>query len=1174
MTLIDRIVRALDAGVDHDVLERAAIALLRAQYPSLSAVEAGKDIGRDGDIYGVVADDPEGRGRVLATTGDPLANLKRSHKSWQKYPGFRVDKIVVVCSNDITASTRLKMDQYCQKHSLPIPEYFGRDWLVAALVRDSEWRLLLTGVAGRMDSLVGVPAPNDGQVIPFVGREQVLRELKAALSEGQDVVLAGVPGVGKSRLLSELADAADILFAVPEAKHYLADDLLMLAPSCVVVDDAHLSASLLAELTRLRQQERLPFAVVATTWPEQVDAVTDVLSSGRTLTLDLMARAELDAIVQALGVTGVRARHTILDQADGRPGWAVLLCRAVVDGNGQQVESGAVLLQKVMRFMRGATDSAVTLDAIACIAALTAVSQDDLARVAQLVDRPLAELNEGVRTVATRGLLELRSDRWEVSPTIRYPLVSHWFFGPLRNRPWSSLVAAFPEADSTLTETLMHAAALSPDAQREARSRMANLGAPESWTEATLHVVQLYAVTAREAGDFAAKSARVILSSERAPVVSPWGTPHDPLGAAAEETLLSCARTWFNEEAVHGLLDLALRDSRPLSSRSSLDELSKLTRYLDPDLGSLFEVRERLLGYATRWLQVDPQPRWPVFGAIVGTCFDPSVEGTWSEPDGSGKFTIASGVESAARLGQMIELWDGVATLIAGEDPAELPAETLSSLIGLFEDWLRLASGHINGTATPTEAQIAAGYEGSWMILRAIRPLLDSRSGSALRVQRELDLAERWGVRPPADIPPIDLDGDLVQFVGRRDPFAPIEEWRHTRDAEQRALAARLNQLGPDAGAARFQELVDAAAEVDHREPAELVARRVIDEATEPTAWIVPAIAHRSRALLTNALWAARRLGRRIDVVPVARALQDDALRGGVIAAVVGVGDRDQLADIVVSALTADDAWQLESLQFATEPNAVLGALLDHPVIQIRAAAALAFDVGIGHGVPLPEDLRLRWESAFLDADDGTAPGQHGRWRLKEILEALAVSQPSLSADWFEHRLLNGDKIVRASSRWIDDVEAIPRTLPAGERERLARLAAGAGYPGYQLLPPLLEADPELAARLLREGVLDGHRALDMLTGELDHGVEVLGPVLLAHGVPALQIAQQISRSRTWTGLESDALKSDITKLEEMAERVPALADVTAYAISAARRELDRTLEAEREQARRGMIWD
>ena len=50
----------------------------------------------------------------------------------------------------------------------------------------------------------------------------------------------------------------------------------------------------------------------------------------------------------------------------------------------------------------------------------------------------------------------------------------------------------------------MHAAALSPDAQREARARLSQLGAPESWTEATLHVVQLYAVTAREAGDFAA----------------------------------------------------------------------------------------------------------------------------------------------------------------------------------------------------------------------------------------------------------------------------------------------------------------------------------------------------------------------------------------------------------------------------------------------------------------------------------------------------------------------------------------------------------------------------------------------------------------------------------------------------------------------------------------------
>jgi len=65
MPLIDRLERALDSGVDPDIFERAASALLEDRYPWLSPVEAGKDFGRDADIYGVIPGDRESRGRLL-----------------------------------------------------------------------------------------------------------------------------------------------------------------------------------------------------------------------------------------------------------------------------------------------------------------------------------------------------------------------------------------------------------------------------------------------------------------------------------------------------------------------------------------------------------------------------------------------------------------------------------------------------------------------------------------------------------------------------------------------------------------------------------------------------------------------------------------------------------------------------------------------------------------------------------------------------------------------------------------------------------------------------------------------------------------------------------------------------------------------------------------------------
>ena len=1169
LPLIDRIKRALDIGVDTDKFERTAIALLQSRYPSISPVEAGKDMGRDGDIYAVIADDPESRGRVLATTGDPLANLKRSHKSWQKHEGFRVDKIVIVCSKDITASARAKMDEYCQTQSpkLPLPEYFGRDWLVTELVRSAEWRQLLTGVTGRMDSLTPRPFTIDGQSTALVGRDQEIADIKSYVHRGDDVLLIGVPGVGKSRLLLEVGPDEGLVFAVPEAAQYLADDLLIVAPSCVVVDDAHLHQDFLRELIRLRRQEGLKFSVVASTWPDQAETTADELPGGRPVSLGLMSRGEIDAIVQTAGVTGVHARRLVLEQADGRPGWALQLCRALIDGDGERVVSGELLLDHVMRYLRLATDSAVSLDAIACIAALNGAAQRDLERISQLIAMPLASLIAAVHTVATRGVIELRGDRWGLSPAIRLPLVGRWFFGTQRSRSWTSLLDAFPETRQQLTDTLLSAAATSDDARREAAGWARALGHPLTWSESTIDQMELYALTSRSAGEFASKCAREILAAKRDPELSPWGSPHDPIGSAAARALFASLRTWFNKEAIHGLLDLAIDPSPPALSEKPLEELSKLTRYLDPDRGSLFEIRAALLNETVEWMRLDVSTRWDICAEIISYCFDPSIEGVWADPIGSGTITIANSVESPERLRELVTLWDQVDALI-GSQSSRLPTNAVTHLIRLFGDWLRLAGGHANGAATPSSEQVAMAAGGAWRILRTLRPMLDARPGLALRVQRELDLAERWNLRPPADLAPIVLDEDLVLFVGRRDLESPIEDWLQRREHEGRILAQRIVALGPVVGTIRFMEIAAHVAEVGQHEPTRRMAHAVVDLTADPVAWIQPAIQYRSADILASALWGARHRGESVGITLVSAALHDAQLRSAVITACVESGGADELAIFVVADLKSSDSWQLDRLFATASADMVLLSLLQHPVADIRAAAALACDVGTGDGVPLPPDWWPAWEHAFLSASPTTVHG-HQQWRLNEMLKALADSRPAVCADWYERRLREGERPIRTSV-WMDGMETVPARLPQPERERLARVAATSGYPGYGLLPALLSNDAELAARLLSDGVLDGYRALDVLTGRLDSGVEILGPVLLAHGVPPDQIARRISSQRSWEGEESNAIKSDIAWLEQMKVRTPTLCHVADIAISALQRDLQSALAEESERARHG----
>lgn len=120
MNWIDRIRQAMDGELDPGKFERTACALLQPQYPGLSPIEGGTDLGRDADAYELPPGTSQQMGRLLATVGDPVKNVTTGLKRLQE-EGLEVDFLVIACARPVSAKTRQRLDRLCASAELGAP---------------------------------------------------------------------------------------------------------------------------------------------------------------------------------------------------------------------------------------------------------------------------------------------------------------------------------------------------------------------------------------------------------------------------------------------------------------------------------------------------------------------------------------------------------------------------------------------------------------------------------------------------------------------------------------------------------------------------------------------------------------------------------------------------------------------------------------------------------------------------------------------------------------------------------------------------------------------------------------------------------------------------------------------------------------------------------------------
>lgn len=1137
--------------------ERCACALLQSQYPGLSAVEGGHDFGRDADIYFPLGTDDVGaRGRLLVTTGDPVANLRTGLRRMRE-EGVRADLIVVACSLAVDASVRAAMDRLCARHSLPAPHIYAQEWFVNHLVREPAWRWNLLRIAGDLGALLDRPleAPDRlADLTPLVGRENALAALATAVDAGSDTVVVGVPGVGKTRLTTELERR--VVYVEQTQLDRMIDELLQARPDAVVVDDAHSRLEDVRILRRARRQADLSFVIVAPTWPDRADEVMAALPGAARVDVDLLERSAMNTLVTSVGVTGHRARASVLSQADGRPGWALTLCELFTKGEGDRVVTGRAHLANVERHLRRVTESETAVDTLACVAALGGASTETLYALAPLVGEPPANMSGLMERLAHNGLVETVGDAWRLQPALCAPLVARWFFTTPAGRPWSTVCDAFPERAPELASAVMSAARVSgsPAARAAAEAWTHALPAPAAWDTDTFAVVSEYAQLDRRAAEFAVAGARAVLAGPR-DIHQLSGISIDLAGDAAARQLIQSARQFLLPEAVSGLLDLAVGDHRPRHStpQHPLRVLSELAGIIDPDFGTEIEIRRLLLRPVLDWLRTRREAsHWVVATEVLAGIYTVEVSGNWTDPGTPNTITLSQGIDSAENLAQLISLWDQVAAVLDAADGQEsfggCPPIALVSLLDLATTWLRLGEGFATGQAEPTAEQKRLGAEGGGHILATLHPLLQASPGLALRARRMLDSLRDRGSGTGGELPAFNVDPDLEAFAGggRWSDFDASEVATRSRTHSVEALAKKITELGPYDGVARFGELAEQSALAGDHGGGIWVAEQMAPLLTDPSAWYETAVTSESPLLFRSALRQWLRTSP--DTVPrkvLARALDDPAFRSGVICVVLGRAEIDESAEFVIAAMRKEDAGLLDSLFVHDDPDEVLQRLLLHPIAAIASSAAVSFAVGQPHGPSLPGAWQQAWREAVRHMRVEDLP-QHSQWRAGQLLGHLAESDPDLFEAWFTECLEEMADRGFFTPPEPHGCEAHLAHLPQAHRHRLAIRCAGLPRIGSSSLIQLIGPDRDLAEQLLREGGATAEQLLEALSGQRNETLENIGPLLLDHGVPAAHIAATAAWCDSWWGPDSAKHQQLIDYFTALSARVPALMSVAA----------------------------
>ena len=1121
----EQILEGLNGPLDRYLFQDCMTDLLRDTFPSLVPVRGGKDSGMDGAIA-------DGKGEpyplIVTTAKDVKRNLNRSLDSWLKRKRPRRE-VVLATSQALTPARQHKLKDFAQEKGFTLVGLIEQSGVADRLLWNGYWRERLLGLTGEPSTLSVVPASSRPLVdIEPIGRDADIEWLKTTSG---DRVLSGAPGSGKTFLLYHLTRQGwGVFVANPDGP--VAKDLRNQRPEVVIFDDAHVRPDFLVRLRHLRQETKLAFSIVATTWEGGKDQVIEALGIGETQVrkFELLTRNEIVEVYRRLGVDeDPDTMHYLVDQAANKPGLAATIATLWLQGSWREVIEGKALSRTLLTFF----DRFVGRESTDVLAALSLGGDRgmEFEVIREYLGFTRPQLRQMTAGLAAGGVLsEVGEGFLAVWPRpLRTALIRTVFFPESGARyDYKDLIDSVPHLGKAV-EALLEAKALDAAVpSQELRDLVLRSQSENAW---------------KALAELSEEDARWVFKN----------FPDDLLKIVGK-LLLRIPR-----EIIPYILDRAAEAARTKEFRPELPMsiLSSWAEELRVGSGEWVYRRQMLAVAAKKFLLEGGEKEVGVHGICIA--LSPKRHGSNLDPGRGDTVSMWSSLLPSETLRQIEPIWEEAKEAIQVVDAA-----SWRHLSGLLSYWI-YPEYSARGAKVAVE-QREFMHDFAARLLRDLTTRIQGSPGLKAELER---LAMKVGIT-------LRLEQDAIYHLlyPNQDLSSESRREREAAQKEQvKALATEWAQDDPKVVAQRVASYEKEAQRGGHnwRQYMPDLCRTLADLAPEPESWLDEFLSHDLRGHLPGP-FLERIVRDRCEGWEeyLDRCLDIYSLKWSAATLILTLPSPPSTLLRKVLAEPVDFVMLIEGLCVTKEvPLPTLSRLLSHSQWETALAAAVGEWCADPQG-EVREEILPEWRSAILRSRTEEYSDTEYAKGLQFWLGVILSRDAGLALEWLRNRLRDPD----LAGYFLGDSPFAHALRALRKDQRLALLQELEPVPIVgDMIPLLIREDVEVYGQLLSLKRLSDYH-LAPLGGLPQKPWSNLALVALQTGYEPAQIAEAaFETSHTVVGSGIDYWEKWALAFAEIGrEEAPELQEVSRYGMEIAQRKLQEAEELEKRIDIKGLV--